>query len=126
MPRAAGSLPRRRAMGECEIRSWSVSSSKGSLNGIRPARAHAATPAERRGESVEQASGRPAAMAYRRLHLHRAPGETAEGRDQRATNQVWRICHSPLTVRDEWDGSAKLPLVLESRKFVCVAKRNAS
>src|SRR2546426_6821778 len=47
------------------------SSSKGSLNGIRSARAHVAAPAERRGETVEQASGRPAPTAYRRLQLHR-------------------------------------------------------
>src|SRR6266851_3099240 len=92
------------------------SSSKGSLNGIRSARAHVAAPAERRGETVEQASGRPAARAYRRLHLHRAPSETAEGRDQRRTDEVWRICHSPRAVGEEWDGPAKLRLARESRK----------
>src|SRR5437879_5361760 len=106
-------------MGECEMRSWSVSSSKGSLNGIRPTRVHAAAPAERRGETIEQRSGRPAPTAYRRLHLHRTREETMArgGKDRRAAHQVWRIDHPPNDGEgSKWNGSAKLRLALDSRK----------
>src|SRR5467141_476957 len=115
-------------MGECEIRSWSASSSKGSLNGIRPTRVHAAAPAERRGETIEQKSGRPAPTAYRRLHLHRAREETTAGggEDRRPAHQVWRMCQPPMTVEEKWNGPAKLRSVPECRKLACVAKRNAS
>src|SRR6266849_2806721 len=115
-------------MGECEIRSWSVSSSKGSLNGIRPTRVHAAAPAERRGETVDQESGRPAPTAYRRLHLHRTREETTAGggEDRRPAHQVSRIDHPPMTVKEKWNGLAKLPLALESRKVKDRSKREHS
>src|SRR5690242_19726 len=82
----------------------------------------------RRGEAVVQASDRPAPTAYRRLHLHRARAErTARGGQyRRAANQVWRMCHPPMTVKEKWNGSAKLPLALESRKVTRVPLRNAS
>jgi len=44
---------------------------------------------------VSQESGRPVLMAYRRLHLHCAPGGMARRWYRERSDRMWRICGAP-------------------------------